>query len=39
MNITKRTVEFHLDNAQIKLGVKTRIEAAVRATIQGLIDP
>ena len=39
MNITKRTVEFHLDNAQIKLGVKTRIEAAVRASIQGLIDP
>ncbi len=39
MNITKRTVEFHLDNAQIKLGVKTRIEAAVRATILGLIDP
>jgi DNA-binding response OmpR family regulator len=39
MNIAKRTVEFHLENAQLKLGVQTRIEAAVKATILGLIDP
>ena len=37
MNIAKRTVDFHLDNARSKLGVSTRIEAAVKATMGGLI--
>jgi DNA-binding CsgD family transcriptional regulator len=39
MCIAKRTVEFHIDNAQSKLGVRSRVEAAVKATILGLIDP
>lgn len=39
MNIAKRTVEFHIDNAQTKLDVQSRVEAAVKATILGLIDP
>jgi DNA-binding NarL/FixJ family response regulator len=39
MCIAKRTVEFHIDNAQSKLGVHTRVEAAVKATILGLINP
>ncbi|MGA8169333.1 MAG: response regulator transcription factor [Methylocystis sp.] len=39
MCISKRTVEFHIDNAQTKLGVQSRVEAAVKATILGLIDP
>jgi len=39
MCIAKRTVEFHIDNAQSKLGVQSRVEAAVKATILGLIDP
>jgi len=38
MNIARRTVEFHIDNAQMKLGVRTRVEAAVKATVLGLID-
>ncbi|OAI27837.1 DNA-binding response regulator [Methylosinus sp. R-45379] len=39
MSITKRTVDYHLDNARNKLGVATRIEAAVKATLVGLIEP
>jgi len=39
MCIARRTVEFHIDNAQSKLGVQSRVEAAVKATILGLIDP
>ena len=39
MAITERTVNFHLNNARDKLGVATRIQAAVKATIAGLIEP
>jgi DNA-binding NarL/FixJ family response regulator len=39
MSITERTVNFHLNNARDKLGVATRIQAAVRATIAGIIEP
>lgn len=39
MNITKRTVDFHIDNARAKLGASTRIEAVVRAVSGGLIRP
>lgn len=39
MSITERTVNFHLNNARGKLGVATRIQAAVKATITGLIEP
>ncbi|WP_400770458.1 response regulator [Methylosinus sporium] len=39
VSITKRTVDYHLDNARNKLGVATRIEAAVKAALIGLIEP
>ncbi len=39
MKVAKRTVEFHLDNARGKLGVASRVEAAVKATVLGLIEP
>lgn len=37
MKLSKRTVDFHLDNARIKLGATTRIEAVVKAATIGLI--
>jgi DNA-binding NarL/FixJ family response regulator len=39
MSITERTVHFHLNNARDKLGVATRIQAAVKATVAGFIEP
>jgi DNA-binding response OmpR family regulator len=39
LGLTKRTVDFHIDNARDKLGVTTRIQAAVKATSGGLIEP
>ncbi|HXC26464.1 MAG TPA: response regulator transcription factor [Stellaceae bacterium] len=39
LNLTKRTVDFHVDNARSKLGVTTRIQAVVKAAAGGLIDP
>ncbi len=39
LSIAERTVNFHLNNARDKLGVATRIQAAVKATIAGFIDP
>ena len=39
MSIAERTVNFHLNNARDKLGVATRIQAAVKATIAGIIEP
>jgi DNA-binding response OmpR family regulator len=39
INLTKRTVDFHVDNARIKLGVATRIQAAIKATNCRLIEP
>ena len=39
LEISKRTVFYHLDNAQKKLGVTTRIQAAVKAAITGIIEP
>lgn len=39
MNISKRTVDFHLNNARTKLGATNRIEAAVKAAMDGLIEP
>ena len=38
VGLTKRTVDFHIDNARAKLGVATRIEAAVRAAAGRLIE-
>ncbi|MCA3183985.1 MULTISPECIES: response regulator transcription factor [unclassified Cupriavidus] len=39
LGLSKRTVDFHMDNARDKLGVATRVEAVVRAAREGLIDP
>jgi DNA-binding response OmpR family regulator len=39
LDLTKRTVDFHIDNARIKLGVATRIQAAIKATSFRLITP
>ncbi|WP_207459346.1 response regulator transcription factor [Azospirillum sp. SYSU D00513] len=39
IGVTDRTVNFHIDNAIRKLGVATRIQAAVKAALLGLIKP
>jgi len=39
MSISKRTVDFHLDNARIKLSAATRTEAAIKAAMGKLIEP
>jgi DNA-binding NarL/FixJ family response regulator len=39
LGLAKRTVDFHLDNARIKLGAATRTEAAVKAAFGRLIEP
>ena len=38
IGLSKRTVDFHLDNARIKLGATTRTQAAIKAAIGRLID-
>jgi len=35
--ISKKTVEFHLDNIYTKIGVRTRLMAGVWALQQGLV--
>jgi DNA-binding NarL/FixJ family response regulator len=39
VSISKRTVNFHIENACRKLNVSTRTEAVVKATSGRLIDP
>jgi DNA-binding response OmpR family regulator len=39
VGLAKRTIDFHLDNARIKLGAATRIEAAIKAVTSRLIHP
>jgi DNA-binding NarL/FixJ family response regulator len=39
LGISKRTVDFHIENACRKLEASTRIEAAVKAASLGLIQP
>jgi DNA-binding response OmpR family regulator len=39
IGLAKRTIDFHIDNARMKLGVATRIEAAVKASRGRLIEP
>jgi DNA-binding NarL/FixJ family response regulator len=39
LGLAKRTVDFHLDNARVKLSAATRTEAAIKAAIGKLIDP
>jgi DNA-binding response OmpR family regulator len=37
--LSKRTVDFHIDNARMKLSAATRTEAALKAAAGGLIKP
>jgi len=39
LRLSKRTVDFHADNARIKLRAATRTEAAIKAVTSGLIKP
>jgi len=39
LGLSRRTVEFHLDNARKKLGVPTRTQALIKAAIGQLIEP
>ena len=39
LGLTKRTVDFHIDNARTKLGAATRTEAVVKAASGRLIEP
>jgi DNA-binding NarL/FixJ family response regulator len=39
IGLSKRTIDFHLDNVRIKLGAATRIEAAIKAVASRLIHP
>jgi DNA-binding NarL/FixJ family response regulator len=39
LHTSKRTVDFHIDNARIKLGATTRTQAVIKAAVGGLIEP
>ncbi len=39
LDVSKRTVDFHFDNARMKLGTVSRIDTVIRAAVAGLIDP
>ncbi len=39
LDLTKRTVDFHIDNAREKLGASTRTEAVLKAATGRLIEP
>jgi DNA-binding CsgD family transcriptional regulator len=39
LRLSKRTIDFHLNNARIKLHAKSRTQAAVIAVVKGLIKP
>jgi DNA-binding NarL/FixJ family response regulator len=39
LDLSKRTVDFHLDNARVKLGAATRTHAAIKAAVGRLIEP
>jgi DNA-binding NarL/FixJ family response regulator len=39
LRLSKRTIDFHIDNARIKLRAATRTEAAIKAAASGLIEP
>jgi DNA-binding NarL/FixJ family response regulator len=39
LDVTERTVNFHIDNVIRKMGVASRVQAAVKATILGLLSP
>jgi DNA-binding NarL/FixJ family response regulator len=39
LDLPKRTIDFHLDNARVKLNAATRTQAAIKAAIGRLIEP
>jgi DNA-binding response OmpR family regulator len=39
LELSKRTIDFHLDNARVKLGAATRTQAAIEAAVGRLIEP
>jgi DNA-binding NarL/FixJ family response regulator len=39
VGLSKRTVDFHLDNARVKLGAATRTEACIKAAMGKMIEP
>ena len=39
LGLTKRTVDFHIDNARTKLGAATRTQPVIKAATGRLIDP
>jgi DNA-binding response OmpR family regulator len=39
LGLTKRTVDFHIENARTKLGAATRTEAVIKAASGRLIEP
>ena len=39
LRLSKRTIDFHIDNARIKLRAATRTEAVIKAAAGGLIKP
>jgi DNA-binding CsgD family transcriptional regulator len=39
LELSKRTVDFHLNNARVKLGASTRTQAAIKAAVGRLIEP
>jgi DNA-binding NarL/FixJ family response regulator len=39
LGLTKRTIDFHIDNARTKLGAATRTEAVIKAASARLIEP
>jgi len=39
LGLTKRTIDFHIDNARAKLGAATRTQAVIKAATGRLIDP
>ena len=39
LGLTKRTVDFHIDNARVKLNTSSRMHAAVKAAAGQLIEP
>lgn len=39
LNVSERTVNFHINNVIRKLGVATRVQAAIQCALLGLISP
>ena len=39
MGVSARTVQFHISNCQAKLNATNRVQVAVKALVQGLVEP